>query len=189
MDQAKLTRRPSRGAGLLILGIIGGILGAPFLAAQLLPAPEAGRIGVFERVVQTAPGSALRGSHFAPVGWLWGGDPGSGTYLSADRASTAHITMHPDVDDPDALLREGLPLGAALSRSTAVPVRTGLTGAAVEYDLAAGDNLALSATICTTIAPTVCVLVRANLSPGMEAQRDSAQQDMLRLIKGIEIAP
>ena len=189
MDQAKLTRHPSWVAGLLILGIIGGILGAPFLAAHLLPAAEAGRIGIFERIVQTAPNSALRGSHFAPVGWLWGGDPSSGTYLSADRASTAHITMHTNVDDPDALLRKGLPPGAALSPSTAFSVRTGLTGAAIEYDLAAGDNPALSATICTTAAPFTCVLVRANFSSSTKAQRDSAQQDIMRLIPGIEIAP
>ena len=189
MDQAKLTRRPSWGTGLLILGIIGGILGAPFLAARLLPTPEASRIGVFERVVQTAPGSSLRGSHFAPAGWLWADQPGGGTYLSVDHASTAHITMHTDIDDPDALLRKGLPPGAALSPSAALPVRTGLTGAAVEYDLAAGDNPALSATICTTIAPTVCLLVRANFSSGTEAQRDSARQDIMRLIEGIEVAP
>ncbi len=189
MDATTLRRRRSWSSGLLIAAIICGILGAPFLAARLLPPTEAGRIGVFERIVQTVPGSEARAGHFAPTGWFWGAKPGSGTYFSADRASTAHITVHTNVDNPETLLRESLPLGATLAPSTTLPTRNGLTGESIEYDLASGDNPALSVTVCTTAAPRTCLLVRASFSSSMEEQRDEARRDIQHLIDGIEIIP
>lgn len=187
MDRDNLRERPSWMPGLLVVAIICGILVAPLLAARLLPPAETGRIGVFERIVQTLPGSDAHAGHFAPTGWFWGEPPGSGTYLSADRASIAYITMHVDVENPDVLLREGLPLGAMLSPSAILPVRDGLAGNVIEYDLAAGDNPAISSTVCTPSPPHTCLLARATFSSSREEHHDNARRDILHLIHGIEI--
>lgn len=170
--------------------VLAVLLAAPQLLGQAVPDRPRGSIGLYERVSfeSSGPeGRALAGI-IAPDGWLWLESRDSGRFLSADREASIEVELRPAVADRDALVREGVPSGAALLPAARAPARPGIEALLLEYDLAAGDSPASSAVVCPAGDPPVdCLLIRAAFGSSDEANRDRARADLARIVESAEI--
>lgn len=192
-----------------MLALLGAVLIAPLILDGVLSASidrdrARGRIGVYERVSFSGEGAsgAVVAGIVAPAGWFWVESRQSGEYLAADREASIAVEFHANTSDPEALLRDGVPVGAAAHPAETVPARSGLRVVALEYDLAAGDNPAVSITACrdaaqvggrateaalASTAPADCLLFRAAFGQRDEQARDRAQADLMRVLGSVEI--
>lgn len=179
-----------------MVAVVASLIAAPLLLEALVPDAPEDRIGVYERVEfqeAGADGPVLAGL-IAPAGWSWAGGRQAGTYAASDDAAIVSVSLRTDVADPEALLRESLPVGAS-----ALQIETSLTGSglglySVEHDLAAGDNPSLGVALCTRSGPTHCVLVDAVftdavLDGGGDDRRERTLAELHRMLDSVELLP
>lgn len=176
-----------------MLALLGALIAAAVIAPAVVmasaPARAAQRVGVYERVIVTAAGPhrQVAAGYLAPIGWSWVDGRRSGAYLAADRVATIAVALRTGIQDPSALVREGLPLGAASLPAETDRLPGGLVVTRVDSDLAAGDGLTVQATVCTPGAAASCLLVRATVGAGDPTARNRAERDLHALLESVEI--
>ncbi|MFV0432893.1 MAG: hypothetical protein ACK5LO_02755 [Leucobacter sp.] len=198
-----------------MVAVVAAVVAAPLALSSTVPDPPKNRIGVYERVTLrgTANGEPVLAGFIAPRGWFWVGDRSSGSYAAPGDAVAVSVSLRTDVSDPEALLREALPVGAAALPVESSPVAPSpadsrLMQYAVEYDLGAGDATSLLSAVCTREARANCVLVTADfadvvldesasdasgasglgaLDPADEELRDRARAELARMLDSTEV--
>lgn len=172
-----------------MLGLLAAIVAAPLALEAILPDLPRDRVGVYERVILSEPGPAgdVYAGFIAPAGWIWVGSRESGFFTTDDGRDSIRVALRTDVADPDALLRDGVPLGAVALPTGGLLSHDGLSISALQYDLAAGDNPAISIIACTDTEPADCVTLLGTFSAGDEADRDRAQQALVRVLASVEL--
>lgn len=183
-----MTRSERATAGVMA-AVLCAVVAAPLALEPLVPEQPRGRIGVFERVSFAGDGAygGARAGIIAPAGWHWVESRESGLFLSEDRAAFVSVELRTGVADPEALLRQELPLGAAASPVSQRTGRAGLRVRSIEYDLAAGDSPASGIAVCTAASPHDCLFVFAAYGEGDEAGRDRAERGVRALVDSAEI--
>ncbi len=197
-------RRPARprwAAAGAMLGLLAAATLAPVALRAAVPPRPADRIGVFERVVlpATADHGQVLGAVIAPAGWSRTGDRRTEIFTAPGGAAGIVVSLRVDVADPEALIRETLPLGAQALPVEALGTGSRLSVHAVEYDLAAGDAPQLSIALCTRTVPADCLRVLASFgasdagaagpggAAGAAEAQDRARTELLRMLDSAEV--
>lgn len=162
------------------------------------------------------PATAAIAGFIAPAGWLWIENHQSGAFRSADGAALITTEFRTGVEGSiegdantdttgttsgrnagaissqelaESLVYAEVPVGAIALPTLDIDAPHGLAAAAIEFDLAAGDNPSLVVALCSeaSVETTACVIARATFGAGDEATQRELQQSFADLIRSVEI--
>ena len=163
------------GPAIVILFVIVTLVVAPVALAAAAPSRADGTVGVYQRVTlrSEVDGVARIGGFIAPAGWQRSvEDDTVASYRRSGLVDSSRVTvsLHLDVADAEALLRQGIPGAAMLAPVQVVDSGNGLTTTMVEFDLEAGDRVTQRILACSVFDAQHCLLFEAVVSGTADAE-------------------
>lgn len=162
------------GPATLIMVVIATLVIAPIVLAAAAPSRAEDTVGVYQRVtLRSEVGDVARiGGFIAPVGWQqFVEDDAVASFRQPGLvdASIVTVSLHLDVADAEALLRQGIPGAAMLAPVQTMDSGNGLTTTMIEFDLEAGDRVTQRILACSLFDEQHCLLFEAVVASSADA--------------------
>lgn len=150
---------------------------APIVLSAVAPAVVEGKVGVFERVTLSAGAGDSRaiGGFIAPEGWTRieaepvenksdSTEASVQSFISPDERATISVELHSDISDPEQLLTQNAPVGAAFVPTSTPAAVNNFTLALRNFDLEAGTGGTQMIAACASLIKTNCLLITSTVS-------------------------
>lgn len=187
-------RKPGWGVATVIVLVVFGLVLAPFLLALGAPDRAEGTVGKLEQVtLQTEDGgTSARGGFIAPEGWMHENgeeDEAERSFVYAGSGTGVRLTVsvHANVSDSEALLREEVPAGAALAPVQRIDESAWGETLLLEHDLSAGSGVSQRIVTCMTLRTQACLLFEVEMEGASSGQGDPLLPEVRAVVASAEV--
>ena len=196
--QGSRMARPRWIAFSVILGVILVLVITPTVVGAAVPPRAEGVVGFYERfkLHSEADDSGVLGGFIAPQGWVAidadetaDGKPEQ-RFMTQDGDVSVTASVHAPVESPEALLRDEVPIGAALAPIRRLESAPLLTADLLEFDLEAGGGISQRIAVCEVLRNYSCILFDVEVPTnraGFDA--DPLLRDVAAMVASAEVLP